>query len=391
MIQRLIFLLLFPISCLAQNVGIGINPTKARLEVNGAVGNTVAIFGGDGAGISFQQNPAAIGFNQYSTDVKRNMLAGNSWAQWLDMNTGSLVLDVAPANPSAGAPINNVTRRMTIRQNGNVSINATEANSTLFVGGNNVNLPSAIFRGTQYNSMFYESPGVGLPFRNTYINAGKNGSLVLLNDILGGNLLIGGGNTKVGINTEPTDILEVKQYGGRGLALINPNFAYWEFFVEKNLTENACDMYVYYNGGNLGNFYQGDGKYYYYSDRRVKQQIEPISSVLSGVMALRPSSYAIKYNNPGQQRSIGLIAQEVRKLFPEITEQITGDDLGYPDITDIYTLNYDALGPIAIKAIQEQQEKIQTIQNQIATLRQRIAAIEKLTSPLQTTKQVQLP
>ena len=391
MIQRIILSLLVPGSCFAQNVGIGINPTKARFEVNGAVGRTVAIFGGDGAGISFQQNPSAIGFNQYSTDVNRNMAPGNAWVKWLDMNTGSLAIDISPANATPGAQIYNSTRRMTIRQNGNVSINATEANSTLFVGGNNVNLPSAIFRGTQYNSMFYESPGVNFPYRHTYINAGKNGSLVLLNDILGGNLLIGGGTTKVGINTEPTDIFEVKQYGGRGLALINSNFAYWEFFVEKNLTENASDMYVYYNGGNLGNFYQGDGKYYYYSDRRVKQQIEPISTVLSGVMALRPSSYAIKYNNPGQQRSIGLIAQEVREVFPELTEQIVGDDLGYENITDIYTLNYDALGPIAIKAIQEQQEKIQKIQTQIATLRKRIAAIEKLAAPLQTANQVQLP
>ena len=391
MIQRVLFTLLLPISCFAQNVGIGINPTKARLEVNGAVGKTVAIFGGDGAGVSLQQNPPTIGFNQYFNDVNRNMMPGNAWMQWLDMNTGSLVLDIYPANSSPGAQLYSPTRRMTIRQNGNVSINATEANSTLFVGGTNVNLPSAIFRGTQYNSMFYESPGVNLPYRNTYINAGKNGSLVLLNDILGGNLLIGGGTTKVGINTEPTDILEVKQYGGRGLALINTNFAYWEFFVEKNLTENASDMYVYYNGGNLGNFYQGDGKYYYYSDRRVKEQIEPVNSVLAGVMALRPSSYAIKYNNPGQQKSIGLIAQEVRKVFPEITEQITGDDLGYPDITDIYTLNYDALGPIAIKAIQEQQEKIQKIQSQIAILRQRIAAIEKAVAPVQSTNPVKQP
>ena len=77
MIQRILLTLLVPISCFAQNVGIGITPSKARLEVNGAVGKTVAIFGGDGAGISLQQNPPAIGFNQYSTDVNRNMLPGS--------------------------------------------------------------------------------------------------------------------------------------------------------------------------------------------------------------------------------------------------------------------------------------------------------------------------
>jgi hypothetical protein len=86
-----------------------------------------------------------------------------------------------------------------------------------------------------------------------------------------------------------------------------------------------------------------------------------------------------------------MIAQEVRKVFPELTEHIIGDDLGYPDVTDIYTLNYDALGPLAIKAIQEQQEKIQKTKTQIATLRQRIEAIEKVVVPNQNNNQVQLP
>jgi hypothetical protein len=379
MIKKILGSLLLPVACLAQNVGIGIVPTKARLEVNGAVGITTALFGGDGAGISFQRNWPTIGFNQYFTDVNRNMAIGGSWVEYLDMNTGSLIFDIYPQNGTANAQNYSAVRRMTIRQNGNVSINAGEANASLFVGGANVNLPSAIFRGTQFNSMFYESPGVNLPYRNTYINAGKNGSHVLINDKLGGDLVIGytGGNTKVGINTDPTDMLEVKQVNGRGLALINTNFNYWEFFVEKNFTENASDLYVYYNNTNLGNFYQGDGKYYNYSDRRVKTNIEPIPSALTGVLALRPSEYEMKYTNPGHNRSIGMIAQEVRTIFPEITHHLVSDELGYPGLTDLYSMNYDALGPLAIKAIQEQQQKITQAKTAIDDLRQRIEAAEK--------------
>ncbi|MEO7309817.1 MAG: tail fiber domain-containing protein [Chitinophagaceae bacterium] len=377
MTKKFFTLLLLPATCLAQNVGIGISPTKARLEINGAVGLTTAIFGGDGAGISFQQNNPAIGFNQYYTDVNRNMAIGGGWVQYLDMGTGSLNFDSYPQVATANSQNYSSTRRLTMRQNGNVSVNATEATTTLFVGGANLNLPAAIFRGSQYNSLFYESPAVNLLYRNTFINGGKDGSLVLLNDKLGGNLLIGGGTTKVGINTDPTDILEVKQVNGRGLALINPSFAYWEFFVEKNSTENASDMYVYYNGGNLGNFYQGDGKYYYYSDRRLKTTIEPLAPALAGLMALRPCEYEIKYNNPGHAKSIGLIAQEALAVFPEITGHITGNDLGYPGLTDLYTMNYDALGTLAIKAIQEQQQNITVLKSQIATLKQRVSVAEQ--------------
>ena len=383
--KKIQFLALFfvPVTCLAQNVGIGTTPTKARLEVAGSVGLTSAIFGGDGAGISIQRNFPAIGFNQYYTDVNRIMAAGGGWVQSLDMNTGSLFFDSYPQQGTPNVQNFSWTRRLTIRQNGNVAVNNTEANATLFVGGASIGLPSAIFRGTQYNSMFYEGAFVNLPNRNTYISGGKNGSTVLLNDKLGGDLIIGyaGGNTKVGINTDPTDMLEVKQVNGRGLALINPaNFQYWQLFVEKNLVENAGDLYVYYNNSNLGNFYNGDGHYYYYSDRRVKTNIEPLKPVLAGVLALRPREYEMKYNNPGRVRSMGLIAQEARAIFPEITDHITSNELGYPGLTDLYSVNYDALGPLAIKAIQEQQQKISTLKSEIETLRSRVETAEKLIS-----------
>ncbi len=381
--KRLLFqfaLLLAAINAHSQNVGIGITPTKAKFEVNGSVGPTVAIFGGEGAGISLQQNWPSVGFNEYHDGSNvRNMVAGSGFIMYLDMNTGSLAFDYTSLTSGANsttAP----TRRLTIRQNGNVSVNATEANATLYVGGSNLGIPSAVFRGTNYSSYFYEGVSPGNTGRSTYINGGKPGSVVFLNDIPLGDVVVGygSGNSKVGINTStPTDMLEVKQYGGRGLALINPSYNYWEFFVEKNLTENASDMYVYYNGGNLGNFYQGDGKYYYYSDKRVKSNIQPLSNLLPGVMALKPCTYEIKFDNPGHVQSIGLIAQEARTVFPEVTGHIDGDDLGYGGIKDLYTMDYNALGPIAIGAIQEQQRKVEQLKNQISFLKQRIQIAEQ--------------
>lgn len=370
----------------SQNVGIGVAPTKAKFEVSGTVGTNVAIFGGDGAGISLQQNWPTIGFNQYYNAGTYNMMPGGGWIEYLDMNTGSLTFDATTTtiNPNTLA---SQVRRLTIRQNGNVSVDAGEANATLFVGNPANGLPAAIFRGTQYNSLFYEQVGVNLPNRNTYINAGKAGRIVFLNDKLGGNVIMGyaNGNTRVGINTDPTDIFEVKQYGGRGLALINPNFAYWELFVEKNLTENASDMYVYYNGSNLGNFYQGDGKYYYYSDRRVKTNIKPAQSVLPGVLALKPSLYEMKFDNPGHIQSIGLIAQEARAVFPEVTGHMEGDSLGYGGMKDLYTMDYYAVGALAIGAIREQQQQVEKLKLQVASLKQRIARAEMLAEKKQQT------
>lgn len=379
MVIKFIALCLFPATCIAQNVGIGIAPTKAKLEINGAVGANVAIFGGEGAGISIQRNAPGIGFNQYYNGTNFNMLAGGGWVEYLDMNSGSFCLNQTFTTNSPNASTTRL-RRITIRQNGNVSVNAGEGNASLLVGNPANGLPAAIFRGTQYNSLFYEQVGVNLPNRNTFINGGKVGSLVLLNDKLGGNVLMGytGGNGKVGININPTDVLEVKQVGGRGLGLINTSFSYWELFVEKNQTENASDMYVYYNGANLGNFYQGDGKYYYYSDKRVKTNIQPLNAVLPRILALKPSQYEMKFDNPGHVQSIGLIAQEAGALFPEITGHIEGDDLGYNGMKDLYTMDYNALGPLAIRAIQEQQLQVNLLKNQVNSIKLRIEQAEKL-------------
>jgi hypothetical protein len=69
------------------------------------------------------------------------------------------------------------------------------------------------------------------------------------------------------------------------------------------------------------------------------------------------------------EKSIGFIAQEANALFPELVTIIQDTTLGYSDIPDLHMIKYDAIGPIAIKAIQEQQEKVKKLQDQNAALR----------------------
>lgn len=57
-----------------------------------------------------------------------------------------------------------------------------------------------------------------------------------------------------------------------------------------------------------------------------------------------------------------MIAQEVEKLFPEIVAHIKDSS------QDNYMVNKSAYGVIAIKAIQEQQKKIETLEERIAKL-----------------------
>lgn len=375
----LIVSLIIPAIVHAQNVGVGTDPTKAKFEVSGSVGTTVAILGGDHAGVSMQSNWPALGFNQYYNAGTYNMQAGGGFVQYMDMNSGVFCIDVTTATGSNNAPSSQV-RRLSINMDGNVSVNNSIFPGSLYVGHPPNGLPAAIFRGTNYNSTFYESVQVNLGKRNTYINGGKPGSLVFLNDKPGGHVFLGSGNSKVGINnTNPLSILDVKQVNGRGLALIasNSNFNYWDVFVEKNLVENAGDMYLYYNAANLGNFYNGDGLYYNYSDRNMKTAIKPVQNVLQGMLQLKPKTYRMKYDNPGRMVDMGLIAQEAAEIFPELVSKASADDLGY-GLKELYGINYNAIGPLALQAIKQQQQKIAALEILVQDLEQRVARAKKI-------------
>ena len=95
-------------------------------------------------------------------------------------------------------------------------------------------------------------------------------------------------------------------------------------------------------------------------------------------MQLRPVEYEMKYNNPGHERTIGFIAQDVRKFFPELVTVVTDTARGYPGIPDLHTINYNGFGILAIKALQEQQEQIEEMKVLNEELKRRIEAAERI-------------
>ncbi|MES2777694.1 MAG: hypothetical protein V4722_26180 [Bacteroidota bacterium] len=184
----------------SQNVGIGTtNPTKARLEVFGAVagGTTSAIFGSDGAGISLQRNVPSVGFNLYNPSVTKYMANGSAVLQLFDPSSGVMHFDLYPvgtANANAPAGL----RTLSLYNTGQVSIRGAAPDGTLTVARGTATGGTALFWGTANASHFnYDDD------ETTYIRAGKNGSDVVLNDIAAGNVHIGNGNAKLGINILP--------------------------------------------------------------------------------------------------------------------------------------------------------------------------------------------
>ncbi|MBV6639762.1 MAG: tail fiber domain-containing protein [Cyclobacteriaceae bacterium] len=119
--------------------------------------------------------------------------------------------------------------------------------------------------------------------------------------------------------------------------------------------------------GNVG-FFSTDGAYFAISDRRLKTNIRVYNNILEKVLQLKPARY--QFINSGQH-SMGFIAQDVHQLFPELVS--ISNSNGYDDL---YTLNYDGFGVLAIKAIQEQQEVIDSQAEKIASLEERLSKLE---------------
>ncbi|MES2795327.1 MAG: tail fiber domain-containing protein [Bacteroidota bacterium] len=359
------------------NVGIGlVSPTRGKLEVSGVagVGNTNAIFGTGASGISLQQNWPTIGFNQYRDNTAgqgKYMANGFAAIQYFDPGGGTMALDMF-ANGAGNNLTNTGKRALTIQNNGNVSIAAGAANTTLYVTKNGNFDGTAIFGGTNYASYFNHSNN-----EDTYIRPGRTVGKVILNDLPGAKIQVGNGDGNVGINISPAgyynlDIAQKLTDGGIRLFSPDWNNTHWELRNEvySNETGSSCLMFMYL-GGTKAWVRPTDGGHSDTSDRRLKRNIEGMESVLSKVMYLKPSRYEMKDSNPSNIKSLGFIAQEMIELFPEVVDILpTKADPSNPSSVDnIMGINYSQLSVIALKAIQEQQAMILELKKEVALLK----------------------
>lgn len=108
------------------------------------------------------------------------------------------------------------------------------------------------------------------------------------------------------------------------------------------------------------------------SDTRFKKNIIPLASLLVQVMALKPMEYEWKKEDfPqysfGDEKSIGVMAQELEKYFPTL---VVTDSKGYKAV------DYSKLSVVLLKAMQEQQDLIVKQQSTLQDVLKRLATLE---------------
>lgn len=127
-----------------------------------------------------------------------------------------------------------------------------------------------------------------------------------------------------------------------------------------------------------------------YSDDKLKSKEEDLSGSLGKILRLKPKSY--EYTTAGKwkeafapKRHFGFIAQQVEQVFPEMVTDVTpptdspedDPDKNLSRVQETYkAVDYVALVPILVSAIQEQQQQIDELKKANITIRNQMNKLQ---------------
>ena len=321
------------------NVGIGVTDPTEKLDVDGTIKS---------------RDLAGAGQRNVVADANGNLVIGGSGggsSLWsvngtnIHFNTGNVGIGTAtPSSPIEIVSINDSP----------ILIESTRADGNGWI---RFNKPSGRIG---YVGMYSDNGVNDIEMGTTGNNT--SGRLHLTSR---GNPKLTVDDNNVGVGTtSPSAKLHINQGGqavGTGLRFSDGINDDWDI-------THGFGLRFHYGGVLRGFINANNGAYVQSSDKRLKSEIELLENVLGKVKELKPKTYYYK-SDISRNRTIGLIAQEVQGLFPELVSSNNEDGM--------LGLEYSAFAVIAIKAIQEQQTLIETQSERIMALEERLVRLEK--------------
>ena len=137
------------------------------------------------------------------------------------------------------------------------------------------------------------------------------------------------------------------------------------FLLDDSHDDLSTPEFAFQNDGD----FHADGDVIAYStttssDERLKENIKQIPYGLEEVLKMKPVEYDWKEKRGGKH-DIGVIAQDIEKLIPEIIKE--NKDLKTKE--DFKSVDYGKMVAVLIKAIQEQQEEIELLKANLDQLK----------------------
>jgi hypothetical protein len=308
------------------NVGIGTDSPNFRLQVEGATTNLLSLY-------------SSSNFGEFSITVPSVNLVR------FILGTG----DDLAINTSD-------TERMRITSGGNVGIGTDSPTTKLDVNGG-----VKVLNG---NTLTLLNP------------ANTNGSNI--RSVTEGDFRVTTGGT--------TDALTISNLGNIGLngktsitkthadytlTVQNVDSAGYGIFIRAGGTNPLIDGYDYnasaiFRVSGTGVIFAQNTSVQSISDVRTKENIVNSTDGLDIINSLRPVRFDFKDGfGSNKKNQLGFIAQEVEEIFPDVVDEW----IDYNNNSTVYkTVGPAGLIPVLVKAIQEQQELIQSLTNRLSIL-----------------------
>jgi hypothetical protein len=287
---------------------------------------------------------------------------------------------------------------MTVLKNGNVGIGTSSPQTPLHIKGNG---PILNLEGSDHGYIQWFPQGFSAG-RKAYLGFPNVGStdLVITNEFTSGSdniILQPGTNGKVGISTTtPGGKFAIRNgvYGGLLIDVVSDGVSWAGSYTNIQtgnyawgVNDTPSDLYLQGKKGNVGIGILGTGGYRLYvngtaystggwagSDIRWKKNIYPLQDVMSKLLYLNGVKYEWRKTefpeiNFDSGKQIGLIAQDVEKVFPELVKT---DNNGFKAVS------YEKLSVVLLEGMKEQQKQIESYKSQLQSLQAEVAQIKAL-------------
>jgi hypothetical protein len=113
------------------------------------------------------------------------------------------------------------------------------------------------------------------------------------------------------------------------------------------------------------------------SDQRLKKRIRPIDNATEAILQIGGYHYYWGHENRDPSLQSGVLAQEVKKVLPELVKE---------DENGLFSVNYLGLIPYLIQSLKEQQQQLEKLKQENSELKDLKATVEELKKTVEALK-----
>jgi hypothetical protein len=302
------------------NVGIGTTAPAAPLSFGGGLANTKLALWDAGPG-------NMIGFGIQGSQFRLHVANPADRFSFLNGVAGTEVMTIQGSG-NVGIGINSPVTQLQVKD-------PTSDGGRIHVGGVGANAASKLI-----------TFGDG-----DFVHVGEAGNDDYLE--LKGTRINMVGNVGIGV-TGTTLPLTIQHNSDARLRLQYSNGNYADFGRNNGGVGSGGALFLqlnnnHFGAGNRAAVYDGDNNWDFSSDRRLKKDIVDAESMLDRAMQVEVRRYRWKSEGSDAKHQLGVIAQEVQPLFPDLVGEFENPNTKEKELT----VGYGDFGLIAIKSLQE--------------------------------------